>query len=416
MLQFSVFYRLGLSLSYTYWHIPFHSFRSGPLQSTTPLGRISRNLQTLNARVQKWRSPDIYTFLGFNEHFRLSAPKPQEELDEVEVGISDSVLRQHNIRSVPELQAFIRECVAARPGAADTAALVKFRLSLAPGPDITHPRRSRAGRRFFDMIHEGIPDYPDSLDLRRVYFEARRKRPWASEFPKGKVRTVVHIRQGDTAVLRTPWDTYVPLRGSRSAFVEHVRFRDIPGRLMQVSDFRDFVSGLCSHFDKQTFSTLFFSDGFERAFQKLGDQLNRLQLAPNQTRALQKSGRSYDRREFAPLRSIPNSRAIIGENARQLCSLVHAALAADIVIIGPQQRMLPKLLANYCCNENMPLIIALDRGDEDAGLEHAHRFLGSQTKRNSMCVNVDNPDYEHIADRLAAAVPQLRPLRKRATL
>ena len=133
--------------------------------------------------------------------------------------------------------------------------------------------------------------------------------------------------KGTPPCVRTPWDTYVPLRGSRSAFVEHARFRDIPGRLMQVSDFRDFVSGLCSHFDKQTFSTLFFSDGFERAFQKLGDQLNRLQLAPNQTRALQKSGRSYDRREFAPLRSIPNSRAIIGENARQLCSLVHAALA-----------------------------------------------------------------------------------------
>ena len=393
---------MTLSLGYTYRHIPFHSPRTASGQSTTSLRRISRHLLGLGARLERRLAPDIYDFLGFNEHFRSRTIPPDEKLDEVEVGLSDDVLREQAIHSLSELQAFVRQCVAVRPDK-DTPALVKLRLT--------------GGRNFIGMIHDGIPAYPDGLDLRRIYFQTRRRRPWSQRFPNGRVRTVVHMRQGDTAVVKTPWETYIPLRlrGSGSTFTEHPTFSDIPGNLMQVSDFHLFVSELSSHFDKGAFSNLFFSDGFDRSFQVLGRQIDRLQLPPDRTEALLESRQGYDRREFARLANMPNSKLVIGESARQLCSLVHSALTADLIIIGPQQRMVPKLLANYCPHDAMPLVIALERGDHEGELERYHRMIGLHSRREKFIyVNVDDLNFGRIIDRLAQALPQLGSVRQGA--
>lgn len=399
MLQFSVFYRLGLSLGYVYRHLPFHSPRTsaGPLAS--PLGRLSGRLGGFGDRLERWLAPDIYDFVGFNRHFGDAVPDAVGDVDAIDLSLSDELLAADDVVDFAGLQAFVKARVDKAAG--NGARLVRFRLG--------------GGRNFFATVHDAVRDYPDGLDLRGIYFASRARRPWRIRFPAGRLKTVVHIRQGDTAVVRTPWHTYIPLRlrsGSQNALIEYADFHDIPGNVLQVCDYEAFLAGLSGQFGAGAFSRLVFSDGFARAFDMIRRQRARLQLADDRQAELEHSEAGYDRREFAALAAMPNSRLVVGERTRQLCDLVHASLTADLVILGPQQRMIPKLLANYCTYDTMPLVIALERGSHEGELEDYHRMLGFHARRDRFIyVNVDRPDYGAIADRLTAAFPELGPFR-----
>lgn len=134
LLQFSSFYKLGLSLNYRYIHTPFVSLRS---------------------------SQNIYNFLGFNAYFyfRISDIDPQQYwIERLEIG--DRMLQDQQIEDLEGLQNWIDRTV----------------LNLLQShPKIILIFQLVGNRFFFGTIHSKIRDFQDRLDLRSIYFATQKK-------------------------------------------------------------------------------------------------------------------------------------------------------------------------------------------------------------------------------------------------
>jgi len=82
---------------------------------------------------------------------------------------------------------------------------------------------------------------------------------------------VIHIRQGDTATLQTPWGTWMSLWWfSRHRFKQYPTFEDLcehekHAPPIRPADVLGFLEGLHSYCGPDLFSTLVFSDGYARA-------------------------------------------------------------------------------------------------------------------------------------------------------
>ncbi len=398
LFQFGGFYRLGRSLGYTYRHTPFCSPRTA---GTSIAVRMLHGLTGCGPLLRSWCSNDIYGFLGFNAYLESISPAPDTRQRKLKMKLSDRLLAKRGVTTFHGLQ----EYVAQRVASASRAGLPTH---------VTFALVRGTGRQFLGMIHDHIPDIPDGLDLRRVYFSARQERPWPSPFHSGAVRTVVHIRQGDTAVVRTPGGSWIRLPGARRTRpVECADFDEVGQKALRVEDFQSFLAGLFAHFDDTAFSTLVFSDGFERAFRVLRGKARCLHLPRKRTTALLESQAGFDEREFAGLNGRQGMRTIIGEGAEKLRDLVHATLTASLVITGPQQKMLPKLLSSYCRRDTMPLVIALERGINPGEIAQRYLNLGIRGMEDRFIyANVDQPDYQAIVETMVRALPQLNAFRR----
>jgi len=401
MMQFAVFYKLGLVSGYTYLHRPFFSSRSLNCDSYELRGLNWRRFGSFIKRhfgvaLKKRMAPsalesksnmDVYEFLGFNEYFHAKHKlQHRGKFKEITVKLSDDTLRKFDIDTVEDLQRWLGRRIQ-KTASAKSKVLLKLTLS-------GHRKKC------FELIHSKIPDYPDGLDLRTIYFEKRRKCPWNSAFTSAKVKTLVHMRQGDTATLETPWNTFISLWPKKYAFKEYSLFSDIPtGRLMQVEDYYHFLVTLSSYFSEDTFSMLLFSDGFSRSFRKLKNNIHKLN-SPSTKRLIGMDPKIYDETKFAMFRNIKNSTLFLGEDYKKLRHLIHSVLTADLVITSKQQRMVLKLLANYCDAENMPIVIVLNRFNETNPWDN-YKSLGLyQRKDKFIMVNMSNPDYTQIAQKL----------------
>jgi hypothetical protein len=153
-----------------------------------------------------------------------------------------------------------------------------------------------------------------------------------------------------------------------------------------------------THFNDDMFSILFFSDGFRRAFDLLHKDIERLKLTPDRLKILNHSQKHYDQKAFEILKGIKNGETVIGESSTNLFDLIHSALSSDIVIIGTQQQMIPKLLTNYCANyDQMPTVIVLHRGSKP---NHSRIGLNDALKKKLIYFNIHEPDYEWLNSRL----------------
>lgn len=383
LIQFSAFYKLGVSLGYTYVHTPFESLRSTDVRATT-FGQIAHLLIGLF-----WLNPkqDVYHFLGFNRYFNSKNPKIiSRKTGVVCIRLTDRLLKRKNIVSFEELQGYIRTCVAGKADAKAEALLVRFRADF--------------GWKFFSLIHANIPAFQDQLDLRSVYFETRKSDPRTSKFLPNKVNVLVHVRQGDAGAVETPWGTIIPVderRRGRGWLTEHNKVEDI-GPLLQPIDYYRFAKRLLSYFDEDTLSVLCFSDGYQRAFRIIEHHTRKLKLTSDRRQSLRRSRSSYDAKHFSIFRKLKNSSCFIGETQENLRDLIHSTLTADLVIAGSRPAMVPKLIAGYC-SDDLPAAIILYRGTRpdysDMRSDHEERFIYA---------NVDNPHYESIVDGLAKSV------------
>ena len=396
-MQFSAFYKLGLSLGYRYVHVPFVSWRSSAAQrlpGAALLGKLPCPLRRALEGLAPERFFDVYRFLGFNALLRSRGARPGPFARTLTITLNDDSLKAQGLESLAEVQEHVRarvsEACAGRSGL-----LVRFRLSRGSTP----PRK-----KLFSMIHREIPRFRDGLNLRSGYDAARQRQPWPSAFGPVGIKLLVHIRQGDTAVIKTPWNTFIPVYGSKvpGTFSEFARYEDIPSDLLfSEGDFLTFVRGLASCFPPGAFSTLVFSDGYRRGFERLLSNLHRLPLTAGQVAALrdcQRAHRTYDEQRFSVFSQLDNTRCVIGETRKNLCDLIHSTLIADIVVTATQQWMLPNLTSAYG-GEQQPVTIILYKGTPpDWGVirsDHDRRFI---------YVNAQSPDYERLARKLAESI------------
>lgn len=394
--QFRVFFKLGQSLGYTYWHRPFSNRRSAlaarrnaQAHSASYTKRLLE-LQKLLGLQQKPSMPpvsvpDVYDFIGFNEHFL--ARNEQGGTGEpvvIDMKLGDDLLERRDITDLAGLQDFVRRGVEetdTRP----KATLVEFALS--------------GTRAFFGIVNAEIPDRPTDFDLRSIYSEKRTGHPWPSLFRRGAIRTLLHVRQGDTAALETPWRTVISQWPPEYRFTEYARFDDIPvrNRVLRVEDFHQFFKKFVSRIDEPV-STLLFSDGFNGSLRRLDWQHEKHGLTQKQWKTLNKAVASFDKTRFKPFEDVDDCKLLIGEEPEKLCHLIHSFLEADLVITGPQGGMIPKLIRHYCDTKNMPVVLVLSRSNELMS-----KVFGGLNKTGKVVfVNIPQPDYGALATKVSA--------------
>ncbi len=354
--QFSVFYKLGLSLGYVYLHSKYVSDREG--------------------------SEDIYDFLGFNEHFQQHTLTPKDRLyhlmgtnncqgqekmgrfgavkgvlkrakfwavrklffDEfnfVDVGLDETALHIQNLEPIEHFQNLVRN-IASRNFTGDPKRKNVVRFYLV------------TGRYFFlklaPLVCQKIPYFQDGLDLRSTYFKHVRNELTNSIFDEDKIKLEMHIRLGDTALMETPWHSFVPLWSGRSLrpLIEYPdKSNKIFAHTMDVTDYWRFLKKFTSYFEPDDVSMAVFSDGYERAFKELFRMLDDLSLDDKQIQALKESSLTYEQEKFSVFDEIRNCVCVVGENNKALKDLVNASLVADVIVMGCNQNMISKLLVAY---------------------------------------------------------------------
>lgn len=401
MMQFSAFYKLGLALGYHYIYTPFISVRSMPLIKT--IDRIK------TSRFQDSSDPihdqvDIYDFLGFNQYFDVKEfHLENEKVEDLEIELSDSILDENHIFSFSELKSHIRDYVAKNKKTKNNLRII-FRLERKKPPE------GKGKREFFSLIHTDVPAFKDELDFHSMYFKTRKNDPIPSQFEDDKIKILVHIRQGDTSFIETSWNTFIPVDSRRPDFLtEQVNYEQMKSSysnnfvdsLFQPAEYYGFLKKLLSYFEDHVFSTLSFSDGYHRAFGIIEKNINRLQLSSEKKESLSRIKDSYDETKFRIFKNIKGSKCIIGETQENLHTLIHSTLIADIIIVAAQQRMLPKLAANFC-KSNTPFIIVLYRNKipdySDVIQNDDDRYIYT---------DIDNPDFKKIVDRIDQLIKNL---------
>ena len=207
----------------------------------------------------------------------------------------------------------------------------------------------------------------------------------------------MHIRQGDTGVVETPWNTYVPLwHVIKGRFKEHERFDQIDSSelLFEVSEYKAFLDGFLDRLGRPRRSVLVFSDGASRSFRMIESNIVRLGWSDEKAKRFFESEAEYDSRQFSCFSRSRDVRLFVGEEPIKLCQLIDSAIGSDIVIVSSQQRMIPKLVANFC-GADSPKVIVLYKKEPPFNTDIIH-----DDEDRFIYVDIDNPDYHSLMRRV----------------
>ncbi len=322
--------------------------------------------RSLTDRTKTYRSMGVNTCLG-QEPMALRSRVKRKVLfwsihqlffrryNFIDIGLGDTVPGGAIIDDIEDLKALIHTAVSPRrtPDPARKN-VVRFHLT-------------ERGRCFFGqlapLINQQIPYYADKLDLRSTYFEQRKLKPVESKFLNDRIKVQIHIRLGDTALIETPWDTFVPLWSGWSL----IPLKEYPdksdkifGQVMDVADYFRF-SNSSVNTEANELSTVIFSDGFAAAFKELFRLIDDLHLDDNKISLLENMAPNYEKKAFSVFDETKDCEYVVGENNKDLQEVIHSSLLADVIIVGCHQRMIPKFLATYYDStlKHPPIIIAL---------------------------------------------------------
>ena len=372
--QWSGFYKLGLSLGYKYVHTPLRNYRS---------------------------SDKIYNFLAINNYFFFKKILfvwllKVRRYTVVDLELNDELLKAHNVYTFQELQSFVKDYISEQSSLINKSLLIRFKVT--------------GRRKFLSLIQLQIPNFLDGLDLRSIYFRSRIINPRRSRFVEDKLKLLVHIRQGDTALIETPWQTLLPIKKPKSLQFTEVKDLSDPrfNYFIRVNEFYDFIKKFTSGFEDDIFSTVISSDGFERAFQKIYRNINRLNWSSEQIEAIKKSESLYNDKSFHIFKKIKHSVCLIGENDENLFDLIHSSLMADIIVVGTQQRMLPTLIANYYDLDNPVIMILLYKAEKFTNHQETlslhkdklERLSLHKDKAQLIPINLNHYDIEDVVSRV----------------
>lgn len=367
-LLFGMLYKLGMHLGLPYHHRPLQP-RSNLLQSES-----GDDYTWDNQGTEQYSG--IYDYLGFDWHFsQRSAALSAGDASSIEFEFKKSHIEEQSIEDLSGLVDHLRLLILASLPAKGRPLHITLRIFSQ-----------------FDAVR-WLYYLPNSLldfDYADIYRRYRELHPARDVFESDKPRVLLHIRQGDTAVIQTPWGSYMQAwhRG-RDAFQERDSVAGIRDhQVITVADFERFYSDLKTGLAQFELATLVHSDGFARAFASLEQHSDRLNLSDEQLKALLDTRRSYNDARFEVFRQHPEVRQFVGEDLHLLFELVHAFYTCDVVIVGTQQRMFPKLYAYSFMDDSGPLVITLYKKQQPD-----YDYLGN-TPMVAKCLYVDLENYE----------------------
>ncbi len=275
----------------------------------------------------------------------------------IDIGLGNDFSQLEDAKKIDHLKALVQEIVNKRMAQKNKSQRDIVRFFLA------------GGRSFFGeiapLINQKEPFFPDSLDLRSAYFAAHATR--RCRFAQNKVKLMVHIRLGDTALIHTPWRTHIPLWSDQclKPLKEYPdRSAELFKQVMDLEDFHRFLNKLDDAIGLENFSGAVFSDGYKTAFRELFGRITELNLDRERIKTLKRSALNHEAERFSLFEDLDGFSRFVGETNDDLQELIHAALLADIIVVGSHQRMIPKFLTTYysLSREVPPIVVALYKG------------------------------------------------------
>ena len=235
-------------------------------------------------------------------------------------------------------------------------------------------------------------------DMRLAYDKARMHSPWPSAFESGKLKILVHIRQGDVGIIRAPWGKSIFLSQSMPPRVvnwadevklSHNRLTLWPSQVLF------FLRELVARLEREQLSIITSSDGYRRTFARVYAHRRLLRMSEAQLKALENMESTYDEEQFSGFSEI--SSTYIGENSENLRHLVDGLMRSDIVISGIAGTLPSALLSLYHAQSTpLPLLVFLLHSREFYhALEQGIKFFP-----NSLLINIEEPDFELAAARI----------------
>ena len=414
MIRWSCLYKLGTSLEYKYIHIPLESYFSPNIFNF--LGFNDSFDLKINSflGLEKFLNKKAYSLIDF-DYSLLSPSHPIKAFIKngikinieklffrnnkfIDIPLSEKLLEKYNISTCKQLQDFIRNII--KEQSIKNTKTIIIRLQIVGGR-----------KELYTLINSEIRDFPDGLNLRSSYLKARNNQIIDVKFTENKLKLLVHIRQGDTAIIETPWQTFIPVYGSKS-------FRELDNphdgayaELIDTDDYYNFTKQFISHFEPNIFSLVVSSDGYSKAFSLLNNNLDKLSLTSSQLEKLKVAEQKYNQK-FNLFNLSDNCQSLIGENDENLYHLIDAALEADIIIIGFRNTlgMLLKLISCYYDFDNPPIIIELFK----TRTPYDHEILLGLDSRKAKVIPVqlDNFNWNDIITKVKKELePKLRMLK-----
>ncbi len=407
--SFSKLYELGLLWGYPYLHTPLRAPRSMeilPVGLPWPWGGLyTRAWRFWQRHLATHSHRNIYHFLGLNQHLEQRAgQRPRiERLRAITLVLSAPMLENNNISTIEELRHYAENHIAIKSGSANRR-------------DVLLRLRMDGSILCLANLLKSAPYSIDKPDFRAIYFEQRGKHPHRSKFPRGKLKMLVHIRLGDTAAIKTPWNTW--LYYGRKTSHRWMECRDQNGfEQLTVTDFHNFVQQLLVRFSDDTFAVQFSSDGFDRAFSSLDYvvRTNRFPQVTAEKMSILNQHRSRFKREFKRLKSVKNSVSVIGETPPNLLHLVHSILTADLIIAAfpAQHHTVTNFIATHTSCDNAPPLILLCKPHAQAKLRD-YLLAKPRQSEKIIPVNIAAPEVDEIITRLGKLFPTLQPRAMRA--
>ena len=408
---FRIIYMLGLSLGYTYLHqhqmicrstMPALSFLNPNDSSKKTANSIKYGFLTYQKFLSKigiYLNP--YDFLGINQYFLknkqyLNPQQLDRKFTVIDCLLCNRILTENNVSSFEELRKFI-----------------KNKMPKSSSEDKPLIQRFKAIETIrFTNINPELFHYK-KIALKTNFLKVNRHRLKKPLFPTGRIKTLLHIRLGDRATIKTPWGRHlrVSLIGSTSdKFTEYANEGDF--NQLTVADFDLFLRRLITHFRKNTFALQITSDGYESFFRQIKWIYQKFGAASgltfDQIRTLRRHQRIYEQE----LNDLQNAGDIIlncGERVKNLFNTITACVDADLIITAfPFQHRFLVEMENFfeMCTDlsNAPLIILLHKPLAPAASPNQKNHwnmsimrLPPEIRKRTLFVNIRNPDFPRIA-------------------
>ena len=230
-------------------------------------------------------------------------------------------------------------------------------------------------REIILLIDDFLIETPKEIDFYSTYKKYKATYNYLSTFSdSNKLNILVHIRQGDTAILKLFPHIYFgcetrifPLKiycYNKNSY----RFL----RIIQPEEYYQWLVNFRANFAVENYDCLVSSDGYERSVNNFIDFIKLKEIIPfifvpqiknflsqllNQR--LDTIINEYNDKKFNRFQDLSSTRVIVGETDQNLMMLIDGILTADIIIIGTQQRMILRLLSIYVNPDKKPILIVL---------------------------------------------------------
>lgn len=351
LLQFNSYYKLGKSLGMDYYHQEFFSARTDG--------------------IKKEDGNSIFDFLGVNQYFLDKNPSIQlEHFTRVYVPLDLYSLKLARVNSFEKLKKYILENIkkfqspelnfllvfSMKPAMPNNGGVLRKSMIVAlKFLNRINPYGIRVNKYlwFFKLINnEETLIRPELLTL------YRKKSNKLMQQQESINPVFVHIRRGDTAIIKTESKKFVSVLPSfRYRFRPFSAIEDVNPDYISSDSYFDLLKKV-QLTNKTDIDLYLFSDGFLKTRKQIDTFLENVEAENQMISDLNDwDWESYQKEEFAPFYMLNNCHAIIGESQKNLEALIVRLLNSKVVICGSNLRMIPQLISILFTRETMPILI-----------------------------------------------------------